>query len=581
MNNYNLLILLLVALILGCEKMPPSTPPNVILIITDDQGYGDLGFHNNPNIHTPTLDAFAQESVRFSNFHVSPVCAPTRSSLMTGRYSLRTGVRDTYNGGAIMATTEVTLAEMLKQARYTTGIFGKWHLGDNYPSRPSDQGFDESLIHLAGGMGQVGDFTNYFKKETSYFDPILWHNNQQQEYQGYCSDIFTNAAIDFIEKNHRQPFFCYLSFNAPHTPLQVPDQYYQRYKDIDPSQGIDSTLLPDTPMTEIHKEAARKVYAMVSNIDDNLEKLFQKIEALGIKENTIVIFMTDNGPQQIRYVGGMKGRKSSVYRGGIRVPFFMRYPAKLEGDRSIDQMAAHIDLLPTLSQLCGAPLPQDRIIDGRSFVPALAGETLPQRSFFSYWTRKFPELYNNVALQRGEYKLVGKTDFDASIEHFELYNLLRDPYEKNNVLSENVDLAQALKSEMDGFITTLSTAPNLLHPPRIAVGTPHENPVYLNRNDAGGQRGVWSQEELYSFWKVALQPGVYRLKFKFLNPLPGGGNMFLELEQSIRKKSNVQNDTDLLIWEAVSLPQGDFDFTPFYKKGDKSYFPLWVAIEKP
>ena len=190
----------------SCQRHKVSKPPNVILIITDDQGYGDLGLHNNPNIKTPSIDAFAKQSVRFNNFHVSPVCAPTRSSIMTGRYSLRTGVRDTYNGGAIMASSEFTLAEMLKQVHYSTGIFGKWHLGDNYPSRPSDQGFDESLIHLAGGMGQVGDFTNYFKKDTSYFDPILWHNNQQKSYEGYCSDIFTENAINFIEKNQEQPF---------------------------------------------------------------------------------------------------------------------------------------------------------------------------------------------------------------------------------------------------------------------------------------------------------------------------------------------------------------------------------------
>ena len=155
--------------LISCKKYNTQTSPNVILIITDDQGYGDLGIHNNPNIKTPAIDNFARQSIRFNNFHVSPVCAPTRSSLMTGRYSLRTGVRDTYNGGAIMASSEFTIAEMLKKADYSTGIFGKWHLGDNYPSRPSDQGFDESLVHLAGGIGQVGDFTNYFKKETSYF----------------------------------------------------------------------------------------------------------------------------------------------------------------------------------------------------------------------------------------------------------------------------------------------------------------------------------------------------------------------------------------------------------------------------
>ena len=572
---------LLALLSLSCQKKEASTPPNVILIITDDQGYGDLGIHNNPNIITPAIDAFARQSIRFNNFHVSPVCAPTRSSLMTGRYSLRTGIRDTYNGGAIMAASEFTLAEMLKKVNYTTGIFGKWHLGDNYPSRPSDQGFDESLIHLAGGIGQVGDFTNYFKMKTSYFDPVLWHNNQQKAYEGYCSDIFTDNAIDFIEKNQDQPFFCYLSFNAPHTPLQVPDKYYQMYKDIDPSEGIDPKLLPTADINEKSDEDARKVYAMVTNIDDNLNRLFEKVEVLGIEDNTIIIFMTDNGPQQARYVAGMRGRKSSVHRGGIRVPFFMSYSSKFTGDSDVDQMAAHIDLLPTLSQLCGAPLPQDRKIDGRSFVPALQGKDLTERSFFSYWTRKFPEKYNNVALQRGNYKLVGKKDFDAEIEDVELYNLKDDPFEKINLVTQNKEKATSLKTEMDVFISELTSSPNLVNPPGIAVGTPHENPVYLNRNDAGGQRGVWSQEEIFSYWKVDLQKGVYDLKFKFLKPLDGGGEMFLELGQSILKKHNPLPNSDLLVWKGVSLPQGTYDFTPFYRKEWRSnYFPLWVEIEK-
>lgn len=567
--------------ILSCQEKKVASYPNVILIITDDQGYGDLGIHNNPNINTPTLDAFARESIRFNNFHVSPVCAPTRSSLMTGRYSLRTGVRDTYNGGAIMAGSEFTIAEMLKKVNYTTGIFGKWHLGDNYPSRPSDQGFDESLIHLAGGIGQVGDFTNYFKMGNSYFDPILWHNNQKKAYNGYCSDIFTDNAIDFIEKNQEEPFFCYLSFNAPHTPLQVPDKYYQMYKDIDPSDGIDAHLLPEAELTEKDKEDARKVYAMVSNIDDNLNRLFQRVETLGIEDNTIIIFMTDNGPQQVRYVSGMRGRKSSVYRGGIRVPFFMRYPAKFKDNQVIDNMVAHIDLLPTLSELCAAPLPQDRKIDGRSFLPALQNETLPERSFFSYWNRKFPELYNNVAIQKGEYKLVGKTDFDASLQEFELYNLAEDPFEKKNLVAQNEEKATFLRAEMDALISELSSAPNLVNPPRIVVGTPYENPVYLNRNDASGQRGVWNQEQVFSYWKVDLEKGVYNLRFKFLKPLKRGGEMFLELGQGILKKSNPLAQTDLLEWNGVSLPKGQLDFTPFYvKERGSNYFPLSVEIER-
>ena len=577
MKKIHLFTLLFIVFLIGCEKN--RTPPNVILIITDDQGYGDLNFNGNPNIITPALDNFAAESVRFNNFYVSPVCAPTRSSLMTGRYSLRTGVRDTYNGGAIMASSEVTLAEMLKQANFTTGIFGKWHLGDNYPSRPSDQGFDESLIHLAGGMGQVGDFTNYFKKDTSYFDPILWHNNEQKPYQGYCSDIFTENAIEFIEKNKNNPFFCYLSFNAPHNPLQVPDEYYQIYKNIDPTEGIDPNLIPNEKINEQTKENTRKVYAMVTNIDDNLKKLFAKVEELGIKENTIVIFMTDNGPQHARYVAGMKGRKTSVYNGGIRVPFYFRYPNEFSGDKEVDQMTAHIDLLPTLSKLCGTRIPEDRKIDGRNFIPSIEGKIQPERSFFSYWTRKYPELFNNIALQRGQFKLVGKTDYDSEIENFQLYDTNKDPFEKNNLITQKKSIGLSLKEEMHQTFLELVNSENLKNPPRIILGSDFENPVYLNRNDAGGQRAVWNQEQAYSFWKVDInKEGLYDLKFKFLKPLPANGNMYLEIGQSIQQKLNSKDNLDVIELKSVYLPKGFHDFTPFYMFQKGNYFPLYVEV---
>ena len=577
MKKIHLLALLFLVFLIGCKK--DKTPPNVILIITDDQGYGDLSFNGNPNIITPALDNFAAESVRFNNFYVSPVCAPTRSSLMTGRYSLRTGVRDTYNGGAIMASSEVTLAEMLKQANFTTGIFGKWHLGDNYPSRPSDQGFDESLIHLAGGMGQVGDFTNYFKKDTSYFDPILWHNNEQKPYKGYCSDIFTENAIEFIEKNKNNPFFCYLSFNAPHNPLQVPDEYYQAYKTLDPTDGIDPELIPNEKISEKTKDNTRKVYAMVTNIDDNLKKLFNKVDELGIKDNTIVIFMTDNGPQHARYVAGMKGRKSSVYNGGIRVPFFLRFPAMFSGNEEVNQITAHIDLLPTLSKLCNVEMPRDRKIDGRSFIPSINSEKLPERSFFSYWTRKYPELFNNIALQRGQFKLIGKTDYNSPIENFELYDTYNDPFEKNNLVTQKKSIALSLKKEMHQTFLELVNSENLKNPPRIMLGSDFENPVYLNRNDAGGQRAVWNQEQAYSFWKVDInKEGLYDLKFKFLKPLPANGNMYLEIGQSIQQKFNSKDNLDLIEMKSVYLPKGFNDFTPFYMFQKGNYFPLYVEV---
>lgn len=556
--------------------------PNVILIITDDQGYGDLGTHGNPHIKTPTLDALARESIRLANFYVSPVCAPTRSSLMTGRYSLRTGVRDTYNGGAIMASSEVTIAEMLKNINYTTGIFGKWHLGDNYPFRPSDQGFDESLIHLSGGMGQVGDFTTYFEGDRSYFDPVLWHNNEQQKYQGYCSDIFTDNAISFIEKNKDQRFFCYLSFNAPHTPLQVPEKYYEMYKDIDPSKGLDNRPGRQVDMTEKDKEDARKVYAMVSNIDDNIEKLLKKLEDLKLAENTVFIFMTDNGPQQRRYVGGMRGGKGSVYQGGVRVPFYLRYPAKLKGGKEINTANAHIDVLPTLATLCGATLPSDRKIDGRSFQPLLENEDseLAERELFFYWSRKFPELNYNMAVQKGNYKLVGMTNSNAPIDEFEMFDLKKDPYEENNLLSKNNALAKGLKTSLTKTYEELITSKNILDPPLISVGSPNENPVVLNRNDAGGDRGIWDQEEVFGKWAVSIEKGSYVARFKFIKAVDGGGKMILQTGSRIYQQKVSDQETDMIVMEKLDLENMEADLIPFYLVNKKRIFPFWVSLER-
>ncbi|MBV5314613.1 MAG: arylsulfatase [Prolixibacteraceae bacterium] len=555
--------------------------PNVILIITDDQGYGDLGYTGNSQIKTPIIDNFASKSLRFTNFYVSPVCAPTRSSLMTGRYSLRTGMRDTYNGGATMASNEITIAEMLKQANYKTGLFGKWHLGDNYPCRPMDQGFDETLMHLAGGMGQVGDVTTYFKKDSSYFDPVLWHNGKKESFSGYCSDIFTANAIKFIEKNKSNPFFCYLSFNAPHGPLQVPDRYYQMYKGIDPSVELEKNNPMHLKMTEQDKEDARKVYGMVTNIDFNIGKVLQKLKELGIEENTIVIFMTDNGPQQLRYTAGLRDKKGSVYDGGTRVPFFLKFPSLTNESKAIETIAAHIDVLPTLSELCHVDLPKDRKIDGKSLVPLIKGEKVDwsNRSLFTYWTRKYPELYNSMAIQKSGYKLVGQTDYNATIEQFELYNLKNDPYEQHNIVSGNIDIAKNLKKELDTIYQELILSENLTKQPLIVIGSEKENSLILNRNDADGTRGLWDQEEIFGKWIVHIMKGRYNFRFKFIKPIGANGQMYLETNTIINQMKNDLN-TDVIEMKNVSLPEMDGELIPYYLVGSKSILPLWVEIEK-
>jgi len=563
----------------SCISPIENKKPNVIIIITDDQGFGDLGINENPNIITPNIDQFASESIQFDNFFVSPVCAPTRASLMTGRYSLRTGVRDTYNGGAIMSNTETTIAEILKEADYSTGIFGKWHLGDNYPFRPSEQGFDESIIHLAGGIGQVGDFTNYYKGNTSYFDPILWKNNKKNQYDGYCSDIFAENAVKFIEKNKNKPFFCYLSFNAPHTPLQVPKKYYNMYKDLDPELGfMDESLA--SKMSEKDKEDARRIYGMVTNIDDNVGKVLNKLTELGIEEETIIIFMTDNGPQQFRYNSNMKGLKGTVYNGGTRVPFYIKYAEKFKNSKVISRMSAHIDILPTILELCNLKIPSDRKIDGQSLVPLINSKPFNDRHLFSYWTRRFPEKYINMSIQNDNYKLVGNNDYNGKIKDFELYDLIADPLESKNVINQNIEIAKSFKIEMDNSIDDLLSSENIKNPPRIIIGSEFENPTVLNRNDASGERGIWAQNDIYSYWKVNFKKGTYDFKFKFKDSITSKGTLFTEINNRVYSKKTEKVVYSTLEMNDISIENSEVDLISFLKLNNKKIFPFWIEIYK-
>ena len=565
-------IIFLLILFISCTKQVEQKP-NIILIITDDQGYGDIGYNGNPHIKTPNLDLLAANSMRFNNFYVSPVCAPTRSSLLTGRYSLRTGVTDTYNGGAMMSNDETTLAEILKENNYQTGIFGKWHLGDNYPFRPTDQGFHESLIHLSGGIGQVGDFTNYYKGNRSYFDPILWHNNEQKKYEGYCSDIFTDEAIKFIEDNKSNQFFCYLSFNAPHTPLQVPEKYYDLYKNVDPSVISESEKIS---MTEKNVLDAKRIYGMVTNIDDNIGKLVSKLKELNIDKNTILIFMTDNGPQQFRYVSNLRGLKSSVYNGGIKVPFYLSYPKIHDAGLDIDNFSAHIDVLPSLLDLCDIETPKNIKIDGKNFL----NKSREERSFFSYWTRKSPELYQNMSLNKGNYKLVGNTNYDSPIERFELFDIDNDPYEMENLIENKKELAIQMKLEMDNIYNELINSKNIKNKPRIIIGSEFENPTYLNRNDASGQRGIWAQNEIFGFWRIKALSGKYNFRFKFNNLNLTSGQMVIEVGNQVYSKKVEVDDNGYALMENIHLNEGEFDLTPLFRYERKNIFPFWVEINK-
>jgi arylsulfatase len=554
--------------------------PNVILILTDDAGIGDFGFNGNPLIKTPNLDQLAARSTRFANFFVSPVCAPTRSSLLTGKFSQTTGVYDTYNGGAVMATEEITLAEILRDNGYQTGIFGKWHLGDNYPYRPIDQGFSESFVFKGGGIGQPGDHDNYFKFDSAYYNPVMYLNEKKVTTEGYCSDVFTNEALRFIRTGKNKPFFVYLSFNAPHTPLQVPEKYESIYKNLNSG---DFSKLPGSPpnMNEKDLDAARKIYGMMTNVDDNIGRLLKELKDQDLIDNTIVIFLSDNGPQQNRYKMGLRALKGSVYQGGIKTPCLIHFPGTLPENREIATTAAHIDLLPTILDLCNIHTPENSQIEGRSLIPLLDGfdQEFRNRTLFFEWGRGFPIPYRNFAAMKDGYKLVGNTDQQSGLEGFELFDLSATPDESKNIITENREKAQIIKDELDKwYLKTVSHPNNRRVYPAIA-GTKHENPVVLNRNDAKGSPGIWEQEEIFGYWDVRIAvPGKYTVKANFIKELKEPGTLYLKMNP-YQYAANSQGMTSEISIPEAFLDTGDYRLEIYFQtKSGKMIFPLTCSV---
>ncbi len=512
------------ALALNEDAFLDAKRPNVILIMTDDQGYGDIGCHGNDKINTPNLDRLAKESVHLSQFYVCPVCAPTRACLMTGRYNYRTGAIDTYIGRAMMHTQEVTLAELLGAAGYRTGIFGKWHLGDNYPLRPIENGFQEALVHNGGGIGQPSD-----PPGNRYFNPILQHNGIEQKFRGYCTDIFTDAAIEFIETNQNRPFFCYLATNAPHTPLQIEDHYVEPYR----AMGLDETTA--------------RVYGMVTNIDDNIGRLLEKLKTLNLTRNTIVIFLTDNGPQQERYNAGMRGRKGSVYEGGIRVPCFIRWPGQFQAEKTIDRIAGHIDITPTLLEACGVGKPTNIAFDGVNLMPLLQNkkEDWPERTLYFQWHRgDEPEPFRACAAREQRYKLVdGK----------ELYNMENDPGEQKDIAADHPDIVARLRTGYENWFRDVSSTRGYA-PPRIFLGTRYENPTILTRQDWRGPRAGWGDQSL-GYWEIeVIEETNYSIRLRF-KPVKESGEAYFQLGD-ILLRQNLEKGADTCWFKSIRLPKG-------------------------
>ncbi|MDP8218878.1 MAG: sulfatase-like hydrolase/transferase, partial [Candidatus Theseobacter exili] len=397
---------------------------------------------------------------------------------------------------------------------------------------------------------------NTLKADSSYFNPTLWQNGEMVKTKGYCSDVFTDAAIDFVENNKEQPFFLYLAFNAPHAPLQVPQKYYNLYKDIDPAKGFENDIRPFPEMDEKSKSAARKVYAMVSNIDENMGKLLNKLNELELEQNTLVIFMTDNGPVPYRYLAGMRGRKSLVFQGGVRVPCFWRYPREFKGNRDIFTPASHYDILPTLAELCGGKIPADRKIDGKSLLPLLKNRksVFSDRSLCRSWMRGLPEKYNNVSIRKGNYKLVGNCEEAATIEQFELFNIAKDPYELNNIVESNNNKALALKTEMGRWLDEMVASPNIVNPPRVVIGTRFENPSILNLNDVVVLKNKQLKSNSAS-WKIEIaNSGSYDILFHFRQKITADCQIQINLGAFEHNVHFERPHSDVLKVENIQLP---------------------------
>ena len=439
-----------------------SAPPNILLIITDDQGYGDFSIHGNPHLQTPHLDKLGRDGVRFDRFNVNSFCAPTRAAVLTGRWPLRTGVHGVTHNKEAMKASEITLAEALKPQGYRTACIGKWHNGEQFPFTPAGQGFE----HVFGFNN--GHWNNYF-------DATLLSGSKHEPTKGYITDVLTDDAMRFISERHKEPFFCYLAYNAPHSPYQVPDRYYDKFK----AKGFEDNVAA--------------FYGMCENIDDNVGRLLTHLDTLKLTENTLVIFLTDNGGTAgvKTYNAGMRGGKTSVHEGGTRVPLFIRWPAAKWAPHVVNEITSHIDLFPTIMDLCDVEV-SDAKLDGVSLKPLLQNSgSWPERVLFTHnpidETNKFPgavrtqhhRLVREIKGSGGGSKAKAN---DASATPWQLYDMETDAGQKQDIAKEHPDLVKELAAKYDAWFTDISRDGLQRFP--IPVGHTEHNSVELHAPQA-------------------------------------------------------------------------------------------------
>lgn len=552
--------LLVLGAALASMHTAPAAGPNVVIVITDDQGYGDLGCTGNTVLRTPHIDRLAAEGALLTRCYVCPVCTPTRASLLTGRYHFRTAAIDTYLGRALMDPGEQTLAELLRAAGYTTGIFGKWHLGDNYPRRPQDQGFEVSLVHRGGGLRQPSAVPG----GEGYFNPILLAGGRPTRHEGYCTEIFFEAACQFIRQSAAEgrPFLAYIATNAPHDPLdEVPQAEYAIYSKLG---------LPDN---------VARVYAMVANIDACLGRLMETLHAAGVGRNTLLLYLHDNGPAFERYNSGLRGVKGGVYEGGIRSPLVVWWPDRIPA-RVLDQPAAHIDILPTVLEACGVPLQAGLRLDGRSLLGLLQGtdNNWPERTLFAQWHRgNRPERYRNFAAIERQWKLLRGATPEAM---FELYDLQADAGESHNLIEQHPDVAARLRAAYDAWFEEVCGDESRFEPQRIYLDGEQENPLALTRQDLRVEEEAPTWHAAGAWYLHVVRGGTYRVEARLNGTLTQPAQAVLHVGDAAYQVV-LMPGADGCIWPAVQFAQGPCALTAALETPQQGIHVWQIDVASP
>lgn len=521
--------------------------PNVILIMTDDQGWGDLSCNGNTNLKTPHIDSLAESGATFKHFYVAPVCSPTRAEMLTGRYHTRTGVSSTSQGGERIHADETTIAEVFKAAGYVTGIFGKWHNGSQWPYHPNARGFDEFYGFTSGHWG------NYFEAE-------MEHNSQFVQGEGYIVDDLTNRALEFISNNQEVPFFCFIPYNTPHTPMQMPDAYWDSFK------NAELEMRHREPEKE-NIEFTRAALAMCENIDWNVGRILETLDALKLTEDTLVLFMSDNGPNSWRWNGGMRGKKGSTDEGGVRSPLFVQWSGTIPANSQISEIAGAIDLLPTLVDLTGLPLTALKPMDGISLKPLLLGEAHPpaayDRLIFSAWQ-------NRVSVRNPRYRL----DHQG-----QLYDIEKDPEQRHDISEDLPELSLQLRQAVRAWQEEARSPSSEGKP--FTVGHPGQTTTHLPARDGEPEGGVtrssrWPNCSFFTNWKSTedaitwdiqvLTPGDYQAEIYYTCPDANTG-LVMELsfkESKVIAAINEAHDPPL-IGEAANRVPGSESYVKRFK----------------